>query len=607
MKKILTVLLLIVVSYLITSSVSAQEVQCKDRYLTIVNPVRGRSLWIDRDLTPLKKQYELIKKHHFPATWLLQFDVLQDSELFAEISKFDNKQEKGVFLEISQNYSEQARVIYPHGVAWFNPKAVFLSGYSQSERRRLIDKLFSEFKSKFGYFPKSVGAWWIDSYSLDYMKGKYNIKTAMIVADQKTTDNYGVWGQWWGGPFYPSKVNTLTPASSLSNKQDVVIIQWAQRDPTLAYGVGSKVSNYSLQANDYIRQGKDTKYFNDLINVYLDCKNPIGQITVGLETGIESVGYINEFENQLKSLATIVNLNRLSMSQFADRFSRVFPLFPQEFFVGPNWIMKTNFRSNNGLNDRINYQQGIAFKDYFIADKESFLDRNLERLNKKEQFYFPYYLLIILATGIFFYYKRLLKVWTVTTLFVLFSFGLILRSKYSFGWQIFYGSQVSFLMVTQIIIIIVSYLMMWLVYKVNYIRNRSLAIWFIPLSFGLDFIIQSIRFSHFTNKYYLGFSLDSLRFVGLSLSKPLSLGFVNQDFSSVISSSLLRINFNNIWDNLYLSLLIYPLIHILLAIFLSYIYDKLPIKIRHIAIVFLIILAICQLVSIFQADPRLVQ
>ncbi len=607
MKRILFLIGLFIITLFFVGKVFAEETVCDNRYVTLVNPVRGRNLWIDKELTPIRKQYELIKKYNFPATWLLQFDVLQDNKLLAEISKFDNKQEKGVFLEISQNYAEQARVIYPHGVSWFNPKAVFLSGYSQSERRRLIDKLFSEFKSKFGFFPKSVGAWWVDSYSLDYMKEKYDIKAVMIVADQKTTDNYGVWGQWWGGPFYPSKENILTPASGVSNKQDTVVIQWAQRDPTLAYGTGPEVSNYSLQANDYIRQGKDIKYFNDLINIYLDCKNPVGQITVGLETGIESVGYINEFENQLKSLATIVNLNKLSMSQFADRFSKVFPLFPKEFFVGPNWIMKTNFRSNNSLNDRINYQQGIAFKDYFIADKESFLDRNLERLNRKEQFYFPYYLLIILATGIFFYYKKLLKVWTVTSLFILFSFGLILRSKYSLGWQIFYGPQVSFLMVTQIAVILVSYLTMWLLYKVNYIRKRSLLFWFVPLSFGLDFVIQSIRFSHFTNKYYLGFSLDSLRFVGLSLSKPLSLGFVNQDFSSVISSSLLRINFNNIWNNLYLSLLIYPLIHILLAIFLSLIYGKLPIKIRYVAIVFLIILAIFQLVSIFQADPRLVQ
>src|SRR3989338_9058269 len=288
MKKFLITFFLIIFIPFITP-VFAQEIQCDNRHLTLVSSVRSRDLWIDKTADPLKNQYELIRKHNFSSTWLLQYDVLLDKELLYEIRKFNDNQEKGVFLEISQNFVEQSRVIYPHAVPWFSPHAVFLSGYSQSERRNLIDRLFKKFKEEFGFYPKSVGAWWIDTFSLNYMKEKYNIKTAMIVADQKTTDNYGIWGPWWGIPYYPSKANILTPASNLKNKHDVVVIQWAQRDPVLAYGEGAKYSNYSLQANDYIRQGKKTDYFQQLIKTYLDCQNPLGQITVGLETGIESV------------------------------------------------------------------------------------------------------------------------------------------------------------------------------------------------------------------------------------------------------------------------------------------------------------------------------
>lgn len=611
MKKLLTAVLLIIITLFNTPSIFAQEIECDNRYLTMVNPVRSRDLWIDKTVNPLKNQYELIRKHNFPATWLLQYDVLSDKDLIDEINTLEQSQEIGVFLEVSKRHADDARVIYPHAVPWFSPRAVFLSGYSKSDRRKLIDKLFKEFKLKFGFYPKAVGAWWIDSYSLEFMKDKYDISVAMIVADQKTTDNYGVWGQWWGMPFYPSKANILTPASNLNNKQDVVIIQWAQRDPDLAYGEGPKFSNYSLQANDYIRQGKNTKYFGDLVNVYLNCQNPVGQITVGLETGIESVGYLDEYENQLKYLSVIPKLNVVTMSQFANSFFTIFPQFPEQFSLNhqdSSWSLKTDLRNNSKLGDYIRYQQGIAFKDFFIPDNQDFLDRNLEQLNSKSSLsYFPYFLPVILILGLFLLYKKLFHLWIIGTLFAVSSFGLILKSNYHLGWQVFYGSWVPYLIFTQVILVLVSYLLIWLLYNLKFIKNNSLILWFIPLSFGLDFIIQALRISYISGKYYFGFTLDNLRFVGFSFSQPFSLEFINKDFPSFLVVALLKFDFTKIWNSLYLQLLVYPSVHILFAIVAGYFIIKLPYRIRKILIGVFIILTALHLINIFQADPRLVQ
>ncbi|MDO8573339.1 MAG: hypothetical protein Q7R77_01175 [Candidatus Daviesbacteria bacterium] len=607
MKILVFWVLLSVLIFLIPQGIIAGErlTGCENRFVTLINPVRGRNLWIDKTVKPAKDQYNLVKEYNFPATWLLQYDVLLDKELLVEINKFDKNQEKGVFLEISQEFAEQARVIYPHSVPWFNPRAVFLSGYSQSDRRKLIDKLFIEFKLKFGSYPGSVGAWWIDSYSLNYMKEKYGIKSAMIVADQKTTDNYGVWGQWWGVPYYPSKINILTPASNSNNKLDVVIIQWAQRDPLQAWGEGPAVSNYSLQANDYIRQGKDIKYFSNLTNVYLDCKNPVGQVTVGLETGIESIGYIGEYEKQLKYLSGVSNIKFVTMGQFAREFAKIFPVFPEQFLIDPNWILKTGSRMNSKLGDDIKYRQDIAFSDFFIADHENFLNRNLQQLSQSKQAYSPYFLLVILMAGIFFFSKKLFNVWITGTLFAIFSFGLILRSAYSMGWQIFYGPSVPFLIFIQVAVVAISYLLMWFFSRLKFFKG--LILWFIPLSFGLDFIISRLRFSYFGEKYYFLYSIDSLRSTGFSFFKPFNLRIINQDFPSVISSSLLKVDFAKLWDNLYISLIAYPLLHILLAVLLGYLFGKFPSGVRKILVGLLIVLAILQFINIFQADPRLVQ
>ncbi len=576
---------------------------CDNRFVTLVNPVRGRNLWTDKSINPLKSQYVLVKKYGFPATWLLQYDVLKDEEVISEIKNFDSLQEAGVFLEVSEDYAKQSRVIYPHAVPWFSPQAVFLSGYTQSDRRKLIDKLFEEFKQKFGFYPKSVGAWWIDSYSLDYLRNKYGISSAMIVADQKTTDNYGVWGQWWGVPYYPAKANILTPASSLSNKLDVLVIQWAQRDPVLAVGNGPAYSNYSLQANDYIRQGKDTGYFKQLVNTYLDCKNPLGQVTVGLETGLESIGYLEEYWNQLDILKKINNLQFVTMNQLVQRFAKVYPSFPLSArieYEDSVWELATSGRINKKLGDRIKYNSGISFEDYFIADTSNFLNRKLptESVQKNISNY-PLFLWGTIVLGVICIIKKKFLVWISSMLFAFPAFGLILRSHYQYGWKIYYGPVVPSLESVQLGLILISFV------GFLAISRKYRMIYLIPLSFGLDPLIQSLRFSSISDKLYFGIAFDALRFVGFNISSA-RISYINQDLPSYQAAALLKFNFDKIWNNLLLSFTVYPVVHLLLGILFIFILSKIPSRVRVSIVTISVGLFIWHLNGIVNADPRLV-
>ena len=186
-KKTLCVFILLLSSLVFATQVKAAEIstQCPNRYLTLINPVRDRSLWMDPSFNPLREQYAEIKKYSFPATWLLQYDTFSDSDLVGEVLSFDSKQEKGMFLEVSRKLAFDAGVAYPIYLRWSDPGAVFLSAYSQSERRKLIDQAFEGYKKIFGTYPKSVGAWWIDSYSFDYMVSKYKVKSALILEIKK--------------------------------------------------------------------------------------------------------------------------------------------------------------------------------------------------------------------------------------------------------------------------------------------------------------------------------------------------------------------------------------------------------------------------------------
>ena len=94
----------------------------------------------------------LLEERSLYATWLLQYDALIDKEILSVISSWDEVHEMGLFLEVTPSLAQESRVIYPHAVPWDDPNAIFLSGYSQSDRRKLIDTQFEAYKSTFGEF-----------------------------------------------------------------------------------------------------------------------------------------------------------------------------------------------------------------------------------------------------------------------------------------------------------------------------------------------------------------------------------------------------------------------------------------------------------------------
>lgn len=589
--------------FLNTQNVSAQnDKYCSNRYVTLVNPVRGRDLWIDKTNNPIINQYNIVSKNDLTATWLLQYDTLKDESLVDEIKKFGNKQELGVFLEVSSSFANDSRVIYPLNRPWARPDVIFLSGYTRSERIKLIDKLFSEFKNVYGIYPKSVGAWWIDSYSLNYLKDKYNIKSALIVADQKITDHYGVWGQWWGAPYFPSSKNILIPGKA-NDIVDVGVVQWAQRHPDIAVGDGHLFSNYSFQANDYIRQGLNTSFFKDLTSIYFDCRNEISQITIGLETGMESVGYLKEYEKQVDYLINYPEVRFVSMSTFADIYRPIFKKLNEYKIYGPKttWVMTKDSRYNEELGERIDYNNFSYFKDDFVSDENEFLNRRLEDVNRinTNVNYYPVHLIIYLVITGLLLYKNKVKEIIFITLFLVLGYYPFLKSYVVDGLAIYYGPVINNLMFIQIVIVL-------LVSLIALNKKITSLVYFIALSFGLDYILGVIRYSYLSGVRYVGVMLDPLRFLGVSISQNFNIIFVNKDFPSHVADSFLKFNFEKIWQNNILSLVIYPSIHIIFGLLLYKLLPKLNKYLRWITIVILLIFMLLFMLYIFNLDPRYV-
>lgn len=367
-----------------------------DSFVSVVNPIRGADFWTLADQKPetaVIDQVKILRQYNFPATWLIRFDAF-DNKNIIDTLKNNPSDEKGLFLEVTPSWATRAKVDYHKSGSWHAAGSAFLTGYEPAEREKLIDAGFEKFKTVFGVYPSSVGAWWIDSFSLDYMKKKFGIVTALIVADQYSTDNYQIWGQYFGTPYYPSKNNALHPAQTLDNKLDIVMTQWASRDPVNSYGNGVAESTFSLQANDYMDyHNLDTGYFSKLIDIYTKQKfNLFSHLVVGLENSYEWNKYSNEYGKQIEVLAQKSNSREfsiLTLGDFGKWYQARFPkLSPSQIIIADDllgsfkksvWFMNPYYRAGWFFNE-----EGSLFRDirqYIDGEEELCLKARCNSVN----------------------------------------------------------------------------------------------------------------------------------------------------------------------------------------------------------------------------------
>jgi len=366
-------------------------------FVSVVNPIRGGDFWDNLNQKPIdaiKGQMHILQSYNISGTWLIRFDALKDPGIIAFLKQYSTSQEMGLFLEITPSWTDKSQVVYHKSASWHDASSVFLTGYDPNDRKKLIDQAFEEYKSIFGFYPKSVGAWYIDSFSLGYMQSKYNISGALIVADQYTTDNYQIWGQYWATPYYPSTIHTLMPAQNSEERLPVVMMQWAARDPLNGYGERVEDSTYSLQVNDYIDyHNLDSNYFSKLIDIFTNQNlNQVNQVVVGLENSYDWNKYSSEYQKQIEILSSKSQKGQFkitNMQNFAAYYKAKFTeISPWQVIVSHDplgterkaiWLMNPYYRVGWFYN-----QDGSVFNDvrqYIGGQKEPCFDKSCQTLN----------------------------------------------------------------------------------------------------------------------------------------------------------------------------------------------------------------------------------
>lgn len=181
----------------------------------------------------------LAKKYEVPATFLLQYDALISEPYVRLMKGLPGNCEVGAWLEMNRPHVEAAGLRWRGDHEWvYAAHIAFLTGYTPEEREKLIDAYMGKFLDVFGYYPKSVGSWYIDAHSLAYMKEKYGIEAACICRDQIGTDGYTLWGGYWNQAYYPSRRNAYMPAQTDEGQINVPVFRMLGPDPIYQYDKG---------------------------------------------------------------------------------------------------------------------------------------------------------------------------------------------------------------------------------------------------------------------------------------------------------------------------------------------------------------------------------
>ena len=185
------------------------------------------------------QEIQLIKPTHLPATWALQYDALINPRYQKLL-----KEQLGINDEIAAWWEIPRPLVKKAGLKWrghdhewdSTANVGFSPGYTPEERRKLVDVYMADFKAIYGYYPRTVGSWYIDEVTLAYLTERYGIVASCNCKDQVGTDGYTLWGGYWNQAYYPSRLNAFMPAQTKAAQIDVPIFRMLGSDPIYQHG-----------------------------------------------------------------------------------------------------------------------------------------------------------------------------------------------------------------------------------------------------------------------------------------------------------------------------------------------------------------------------------
>ena len=321
----------------LVSLAAGSEVPHIVNFINFIRDIEPR----DEEITPkvlfetVRHEADAIHRYGFRGTWLLQYDALIDTQ-YQDMMREEIAHgcEVGGWWEITQPHVEAAGLTWRGRFPWdWHADKGFAVGYTQQERERLVDVYMEKFQELFGRLPNSIGSWFIDAHTMAYMREKYNIEGCCICRDQVGTDGYTLWGGYWAGAYYPSKVNAYMPAQTRAGQIDLPVFRMLGSDPLYQYsaGVGGAVQSVCTMEPTYVNAQKP-----EWVGWYLRCMTDdpalgFTYLQAGQENSFTWDVFKKGYEVQLPQIAELERQGKLKVEtliESARNFRKKYPVTP---------------------------------------------------------------------------------------------------------------------------------------------------------------------------------------------------------------------------------------------------------------------------------------
>ena len=390
MKKLKNVLLLLLLLASTNSIARSSFSQDSPRIVNIINFIRQIEPR-DKNITEqvlyetVHEQVKLLMKYNLQGTFLLQYDALINPRYQALLKKeIERGSEVGGWWEITQPHVEAAGLTWRGRYPWdWHANVGFATGYTTEEREKLIDVYMEKFKSIFGRYPSSIGSWFIDAHSLEYMYDKYGIIASCNCKDQYGTDGYTLWGGYWNQAYYPSRLNGYMPAQTAKGQIPVPVFRMLGSDPIYQYdtGVGHTIQGVITLEPVYKNAGESEKWVRKFFkSIFEDPCLGFNYTQVGQENSFTWNTMRKGLEMQMPILASLQQEGKIRIETLETSgkwFKKKYPLNP------PTSVTTLTDTYDNGqktvwFNSRY-YRANLLWENNTIRFRDIHLfDENLE-------------------------------------------------------------------------------------------------------------------------------------------------------------------------------------------------------------------------------------
>ncbi len=173
-----------------------------------------------------------------PSTFLLEYDALCDERYVELFRGASDNIELGLWYEIVEPLTTDIGIPYNSERGWrwdWHIIPGFSMAYDNPTKEKLIDQAMKKFREVFGYYPRTVASWAIDTHTMNHLAEHYDIDAIAICRDEVNTDAYTFVGGYFNGIYFPSKNNIHTPARVPERQCKVPVIRLLGPDPIHNY------------------------------------------------------------------------------------------------------------------------------------------------------------------------------------------------------------------------------------------------------------------------------------------------------------------------------------------------------------------------------------